>query len=66
MTKTRKQNAIECIVCHKEKFVNVYNAKGQTSQRCHTCGRLLLLDWDNMTAQETKPIKGAFQMVVNQ
>lgn len=60
------RGVMQCPVCRKEKFVNVNNATGQTSQRCHNCGRLLLLDWDKMAATETKPIKGAYQMVVNE
>lgn len=61
-----KPNVIDCPVCHKEKFMNYHEAKGQTSQRCHNCGRFLIVDWDKMIATESKPIKGVYQMVANQ
>lgn len=65
MSRVIVANAIECPVCHKEKFINYHEAKGQTSQRCHNCGRFLILDWDEMKATESKPIKGAYKLVVN-
>lgn len=58
MNKVIKFPRMECPACHKEKFISIQNAKGQTSQRCHTCGRFLVLDWDKMEATLSKPIKG--------
>lgn len=61
----KKINAMKCPVCGKSKFIAVENASGKTAEVCHVCKRYLLLDWDKMEAKETKPIKDAYKMVVN-
>ena len=54
MTK-RKKGVIICPVCRKEKFVVYVDTIGQTSSHCAKCGRLLLLNYDQMEAVPIKP-----------
>lgn len=49
---------IECPYCHKSKTYS-YGAKGKESSNCHICGRLVLWDFDRMTAYRAKAKKYA-------
>ena len=40
---------IECPYCRKGKTYS-YGAKGRESSNCHVCGRMVLWDFDRMTA----------------
>ena len=48
---------IQCPFC-KEKAMVKKSAHGQASHRCK-CGKLLLFDYDSMTAEPAEPIRGA-------
>ena len=61
----KKKSVIVCPICKKGKFIAVENPSGKTSECCHVCKRYLLLDWDGMIAVESKAIKDAYKMVIN-
>ena len=44
---------VECPYCHKGKTYS-YGAKGKESSNCHVCGRMVLWDFDRMTAFRAK------------
>ena len=55
MTKKVVKGELLCPVCRKEKFIVYTDTTGQTSSHCARCGRLLLLNYDQMEALPVKP-----------
>ena len=53
---------IKCPICRKEKFYVYDDARGLFSVRCANCSRLILLDTDNLTARETRPMRAPAQV----
>jgi len=51
------KGVITCPLCGKEKFFVYPDSQGHVSIHCAKCGRLILLDSDNLTAEVTRPIK---------
>ena len=56
-------DGLSCPVCHKGKFLAVSNPKGLFSVKCAVCKRIVILDWNKMSAEESKPIKDAYKQV---
>lgn len=51
------KGVIPCPFC-KEKTMVKKNAHGQASHRCK-CGKIIMFDYDKMTAEPMKPLRGA-------
>lgn len=51
------KGVITCPFC-KEKTMVKRNARGQASHKCK-CGKIIMFDYDRMTAEPMKPIRGA-------
>lgn len=51
------RGVINCPFC-KEKTMVKNNARGQASHKCK-CGKIILFDYDKMTAIPIRPIRGA-------
>lgn len=54
----RIKGIIQYPCCPKQTAVVSKDAHGQASVQCANCKRLILLDYDKMTASITKPCKG--------
>jgi len=51
------RGVIPCPYCNEKTMVKK-NARGQASHRCK-CGKIIMFDYDKMTAIPMKPIRGA-------
>ena len=56
---------LSCPVCKKGRFLAVSNPRGSFSVKCAVCKRIVILDWSEMSAVESKPVKDAYKKVNN-
>ena len=56
---------LSCPVCKKGKFLAVSNPSGLFSVKCAVCKKIVILDWNRMQAEESKPVKDAYRQVKN-
>lgn len=59
------KGAVKCPHCGKGKVIVSADARGQSCQGCPKCKCWFIVDADTMTAWPAEPVKGAYDMVVN-
>ena len=59
----KTKGTIECPICGKKEVVDE-KASGKVSHWCN-CGHLLESDYDELTAKEIRPKKGATRQAIN-